>query len=193
MIYSKEYNYLCFQIPHTGSTSMGRWCVSKYNGKKAGLKHQSLIPKEINKNVFKFCLIRNPYDRLFTWWWFDKEKGSNSSFVDFLKFIIDRKDINANDPGLKNPRFYMNQSSWIKETGAKWLKLEDVIKEPEKCLIDFLPFVNKKNYKHFPHYNKTKTRPRIHLKEYFKNDLENVLYLVRKYCTEDFETFGYTL
>ena len=193
MIYSDKYKYLCFQIPHTGSTSMGNWCVKHNKGKKIGKKHQSKIPDFIDDSIYKFSLVRNPYNRLFTWWWFDKERGSTVTFENFMKFLISRKDKEANDPGLKNPRFYMNQTSWIKETGANWIKLEDVIGNPENCLVKSLPFLNKNKYKPFPHSNKTKTRPNMHLKEYFKNDLDKVLGLVYEYCEEDFTKFGYDL
>lgn len=189
MIGSREFKYICLQIPHTGSTSMAQWCKRYYGGVHFGYKHEYRIPPGPAEKWFRFCLVRNPYDRILTWWWHGLERGSELSIAEFLDFIIDRKDIMCRDKGLKIPRFYMNQTAWIEETGATPLRLEDVINTKGEVLKR-LPFVKNTGAIRFPHLNRTKTKPRAPVKEYIA-DRPDLIDKIFEHSGPDFKRFGY--
>lgn len=187
MIASDNFNFVCIQIPHTGSTSMGRWCRGFYAGRKIQTKHEWRVPDEL-QSYFKFTLVRNPYDRMFTWWWFTKERDNDQrSFSEFMEYML---DVKANPPNdvLRVPNFFDPQYRWVERAGVDlWIRLKDL---PD-ALCD-LPFTGgrDRSISQFPHKNKTTTKPAKDPKEYFtRKELD----LVVEHSRKDFEVFGYEI
>ena len=51
------------------------------------------IPKNILDNYFKFCIIRNPYNKLYSAWNFIKERHGYSDVNDFIKYKLNEEFI----------------------------------------------------------------------------------------------------
>lgn len=187
MIVSELHKFVCIQIPHTGSTSMGRWCIVYYDGMKIKTKHEWRVPDDL-QYYFKFALVRNPYDRMFTWWWFSKERDNDQrSFTEFMEYMLEVKENPPNDI-LQVPNFFDPQHMWIDRADIDmWVRLEDL-----PGVLRGLPFTRKLDHalRNFPHKNITTTKPNVDPKEYFtREDLDMVVAHSRK----DFEVFGYEI
>jgi len=185
MVVSQQHRFVGIQIPHTGSTSFGVWCRRYFEARKIQSKHAWRVPEKF-EHYPRYCLVRNPYERMLTWWWFGKERGSeNVSFEQFMEFIIERREWapEAMDGRLKIPEFYQPQFMWIERTRIDdWVKLEEV---PQG--LSRFPFVGKK-VPPFPHRNRTVTKPRVSAYDYLSDSQKR---LVLEYCEKDFEVFGY--
>ena len=121
----------------------------------------------------KFTIIRNPYDKMVSWYFYLKRNlGENYNIVEFNDWIIDPlKFWHADDP----VSFLKNQHEWIDDTVVV-IKYENLNKEINNFFnkkID-LPVMNKSNHKHY-------------LKYYNKKSL-NIIYNRYK---EDFKKFNY--
>jgi hypothetical protein len=191
MIVSDVHKVVSIAIPHTGSTSLSVWLKKHWAGRSRGQKHDWRVPEQL-KNYTRITLVRNPYERMFCWWWFDNRHRQKhgepwQSFEDFMHFMIARREIAPREEyeegPLVIPEFYMPQVSWLFKAGIQhWIRLEDI---PDA--LHGLPFVNGR-FPGFPHENKSPNRPRIPFKQYFGRKQQE---LVLEYCREDFEELGY--
>lgn len=189
MVVSKMKNFVYVQIPHTGSTSMAIWLRRHFGGNRILSKHSWRIPKP-HRSCFKFTMVRNPYERMFTWWWFGLERDEyKPTFEEFMEFMLERKEVakvgEGKDGKLQIPEFYTPQVRWVRDIPAdQWIRLEDI---GGGGALASLPFTDKRIPK-FPHRNKTETRPRVPFLEYFT---EGQARMVLEHSGEDFEAFGY--
>ena len=101
MVYCEERKLLFVHIPKTGGTTIEREmdcvCSSKGYGVKAGKAMQHYTCNEYHKNVpftddyWKFSIVRNPYSRFISDFFYNKERLR----VNFFDVIIFFKDFNS--------------------------------------------------------------------------------------------------
>ena len=129
--------------------------------------------KEVYDSYSKFTIIRNPYDKMVSWYFYLKRNlGEDYNIIEFNKWIKDpSKFWHINDP----ISFLKPQCDWIDETVSiiKYENLNEELDNFFKEKID-LPVTNKSNHEHYLTY-------------YNKESL-NIIYNRYK---KDFEKFNY--
>lgn len=163
------------------------------------------VSKEIYDSYFKFAIVRNPIDRLYSTYKY-KRYNDYLSFDDFIKLKLE-EFINSESEGY----FYKSQYDYIYKDGKL---LVDFIGRLESLGQDF-EFVQKKLAVHLElkHYNKSKKSEGIfnYIKSYAKSirdtqawgkfshkqnnkELSKVsLSIIKKHYHKDFDVFNYTI
>ncbi|EDN71179.1 conserved hypothetical protein [Beggiatoa sp. PS] len=158
------------------------------------------IDSDIFKNYTKFCVVRNPYDRMLSWYFrfkhgfgkdaitlSDKTVGDqvtnkvNKNANNFEEFVMLPKN---HESGLFK-RFYANQLDYISD---QKLILADRILKFENLTNDFDNLAKEIGFEgSLPHINKTVGR------ENYRKDYNDITKsLIFKRFHKDFEYFGYT-
>ena len=98
MIVSTNYSVIFIHIQKTAGTSITEFMLSHLMAIRNGGKHEyahevkSRIPTEVWDNFFKFSFVRNPWDRLASWYLHIKKhytKPGDNPFFDYLISIGD--------------------------------------------------------------------------------------------------------
>lgn len=177
----KKKDLLFIHIPKTGGTSIldkidqSMWKKTMFYG------HDPLFCIEKNndiKNVFSFCVVRNPYERTFSYYnHFKKINNLNCSFLQFLN-IIKIKKFFPNTPMIVFP-----QSFYVYDLNGS-ISIDKIYKyekfyEIENDLGLKFKILNKGNY----------------LKKDYKKAYENkdCVNLVQHLFSVDFINFNYNL
>ena len=195
---SKEYKTVFIHIPKNAGTSICKF----FQEKQISICEQPKLHSDINdikngfpqayKNYRKFAVVRNPYDRMVSWYFYLRENAKLQRDFDFdLIFSCDF------DEWLKNPTKYWLpmgrlktsrktnkeysfsflecQHVWLDDT-VKVLKYENLNEELNSFFGEEinLPIMNKTNHKHYL--------------EYYDKESLDVVY--NKY-KEDFEKYNY--
>ena len=196
----KDKNILFIHVPKTAGTTIetalgGRSKEHLYDasGKLPDqiVTRQHLFASEYRKytgdaeydNLYKFSVVRNPYDRLVSAYHFISknkyvpQKIKNMSFDEFVKATLPMSDIERRYlfDGHLEP-----QIKYIDEDNIKIFKFEKL----KSCFTSlnkkFGPLV-------FEHHLKSDRRP---WKKYYTPELKELVY---NFYKEDFDRFGYTL
>ena len=112
MIICDKKKFIFIHIPKNSGTEMTKELKKTYkdttllmncerNGINIGIDKMHLyydvidkfIPKNILDNYFKFCIIRNPYNKLYSAWNFIKERHGYNDVNDFVKYKLDKEFI----------------------------------------------------------------------------------------------------
>jgi hypothetical protein len=112
MIICDEAKFIFIHIPKNSGTSMSNELIKKYKnsqlimscertGNNIGIDKMHLyydtiynfIPKNIVDTYIKFCIIRNPYNKLYSAWFFIKERHGYNNVNDFIKYKLDEQFI----------------------------------------------------------------------------------------------------
>ena len=112
MIICDNKEFIFIHIPKNSGTEMTKALEKTYkdtkllmlcerDGINIGIDKMHLyydvIDKYISKNIlnkyFKFCIIRNPYNKLYSAWNFIKERHGYNDVNDFVKYKLDEKFI----------------------------------------------------------------------------------------------------
>lgn len=202
MIINKGWVYV--RVPRTASSSMSavfapyheksydKYSVSDYykGEKKYGFdmsgKHFTMdhiyksFPGIVDKKSFAF--VRNPYDRIVSYYYHYKQKRSVGSFENFvLKFIRDNKKLSAYP-------FWTNQNKWLTING---LICVDKIGRFEKLKEHFSKitkeYTGKDLYNKLPH--KKKSQEKKDYKTYYTTKTQEIVY---QNCKKDFNMFNYS-
>ena len=112
MIICDKNNFIFIHIPKNSGTAMTEaiqenykdtkllmWCDR--SGPNIGIDKMHLyyeviekfIPKNILDKYLKFCIIRNPYNKLYSAWNFIKERHGYKDINDFVKYKLDEEFI----------------------------------------------------------------------------------------------------
>jgi hypothetical protein len=148
------------------------------------LIQNGIVNKEFFENSFKFCFVRNPWDRLVSLFFYRK---LNKEYKDFQEFCLDFQDRKIEPIGLYNSRLnsqFNDQISWLMDGRGRLLV--DFIGRFERLEEDFskicrilrvrnsLPHRNRSNHSGYrKYYNKTSAE------------------IIRKKYIRDVEFFGY--
>ena len=172
-----KYKAIFIHIPKNAGTS-----IEEYFGNESfriqPSKHADVheIKKKFKNsynNYKKFTIIRNPYDKMVSWYFYLKRNlGENYNIVEFNEWIKEPSSFwHANDP----ISYLKPQCDWIDNT-VEIIKFENINKELNSFFnkkID-LPITNKSN--------------RNHYLEYYNNNSLDIIY--NKY-KKDFKKFNY--
>jgi hypothetical protein len=112
MIICDEKKFVFIHIPKNSGTAMTKELQKTYkdtqllmfcerDGINIGIDKMHLyydvidkfIPKNILDKYFKFCIIRNPYNKLYSAWNFIKERHGYSDVNDFIKYKLNEEFI----------------------------------------------------------------------------------------------------
>jgi len=174
-------NLLFLHIWKTGGSSMKNFFQNHEKSKHASHQMCYQIIDEIGIEKYKkfvtFTVVRNPYDRVVSIYFYRKQqcKNINCSFEDFLKSDKFKKHI---------PMYY--HITYNGDVLCKYiLKLENIKEDLKNMLkeekID-------KSVEHFPKVRSS--RHKIYL-EYYKD--RELIDIVNEYYKTDFELFGYEM
>tara|TARA_R100001244_G_C5103168_1_gene119332 strand:- start:39 stop:578 length:540 start_codon:yes stop_codon:yes gene_type:complete len=154
----EKYKTIFIHIPKTAGTSIeeyfGNESVRIQPNKHADIYEIKKKFKNSYNNYKKFTIIRNPYDKMVSWYFYLKRNlGENYKIIDFNKWTKDPSKLwHADDP----ISYLKPQHEWVDDT-VKTIKFENINKE----LNDFfqkdikLPIINKSNHDHYSiYYNK---------------------------------------
>lgn len=186
---SNKHKFIFIHIPKTGGTSIEK----AFNQNLVGEKHRTMTQYEniLDTNIdqyFLFSVIRNPWDRMVSYWNWRQGKywapidGKMNIFSEWLKYVmsLNLKKESSND-------FKMAISSQFSSLKNK----------KNKIILDLIRFENLQNdfnsvcdkigipQQQLPHYNKAKHK---HYTEYYDDKTRQI---VAEKFAKDIEYFGY--
>ena len=172
-----EHKAIFIHIPKNAGTSIETYFA---NGsvRIQPAKHADIYEiKRKFKNSYndykKFTIIRNPYDKMVSWYFYLKRNvGENHNIIEFSDWIKDPSKLwHANDPiSFLNPQYV-----WIDDT-VEIIKFENLKKDINKFFqkeID-LPITNKSNHENYLEYYNQKSLDIIYKR--YKKDFEKFNY-----------------
>ena len=98
MIVSAKHRYCYLTAPKTASKSLRQLFMTRFGGVTRGAFHQNLFVKP-SPGWFVFGVVRNPYARLVSWWWFtarsrlkkqpkaERDYWEGKGLADFIRYI----------------------------------------------------------------------------------------------------------
>lgn len=184
-----KYKTIFFHIPKTGGNSIYKSLFNKEVwGHRDVFYYRFVFGKKKFNEYFKFCLVRNPYDRVYSAYCFLKKGGMNKndqlfnsnylshydSFEDFVKNGLSKKEI-------INWVHFKPQCSFIKDKKGKIVV--DFVGKLENIESDFnrLKHILNKENAELSHLNKSK-KDKIELSNSSKHIIETIY-------KEDFQLF----
>ena len=188
-----EYKTIFIHIPKTGGNSIYKALFSKEsNGHIRWSQYQKKNRKKFQE-FFKFAVVRNPWDRLVSAFFYLKKGGMNSldkkwaedniqeykTFDEFVKRWINQKNIFSY-------AHFKPQSYWICDENNKIMV--DFIARIETIDEDFLFLSNKIDSKQ-ESLKKLNSVSRLDYRKYYNDKTINIVKNVYK---NDIELFGYT-
>jgi hypothetical protein len=94
MLFSK-YNCIFIHVSKTGGTSIERFFESRGDEYVYATKHAvahiaiKIFGRDTWEKSFKFSFVRNPWDRIYSWWYNKAGDVSKSKFLKYLKNLPD--------------------------------------------------------------------------------------------------------
>jgi len=174
-----KYRSIFIHIPKNAGTSIEAFFANN-SFRIQPNKHADIFEikrkfKNSYNNYRKFTIIRNPYDKMVSWYFYLKRNlGENHNVVKFNEWIKDPTKLWH----IEDPISYLKpQHEWIDET-VEILRFENLNKELNKFFgIEIeLPITNKSNHNHYL--------------DYYNEESLNIIY--NKY-KKDFEKYNYKL
>ena len=172
-----RHKVIFIHIPKNAGTSIeeyfGNESVRIQPNKHADIYEIKRKFKNSYNNYRKFTIIRNPYDKMVSWYFYLKRNlGEKYKVIEFNEWIKDPlKFWHVDDP----VSYLKPQPEWVDNT-VEIIKFENLNEELNKFFNEkiYLPITNKSNHDHY-------------LKYYNKESL-NIIYNRYK---KDFEKFNY--
>tara|TARA_R100000995_G_scaffold75309_1_gene44617 strand:+ start:49 stop:588 length:540 start_codon:yes stop_codon:yes gene_type:complete len=173
----KEHKVVFIHIPKSAGTSIesffGNSSFVIQPGKHDNVHDIKRRFPNAYKNYRKFAIIRNPYDKMVSWYFYLKRNlGEELNTVSFNEWLIDPLKLwHVDDP----ISFLDLQCTWIDET-VEIIKYENLKKE----INDFfgkninLPVLNKSNHEHYSRYYDKKSSDFVY--EKYKEDFKKFNY-----------------
>jgi chondroitin 4-sulfotransferase 11 len=176
---SHKLKLIFIHIPKTGGTSLVTKLDNYHSDKYYNKNHLNMkyyiekYPKLLIKNYYKITIVRNPFDRLVSWWFYCKSLNLNEGKMTFKEFIIHRK-------GSTQLKYLFDENNNI--TIDKIIKFENYQHEInelfKKCNLDIKMDI---------HTLKTNTN-RKHYSYYYDEECIN---LVNTFFKEELDLFNY--
>jgi len=190
MLISHKYKFIFIHIQKTAGTSISSvldsYCEESYPLMKhaSAVKIQEKFGSDVWSEYFKFSFIRNPYERLLSWYnMIDKSRGNSNpnpfhaqiqkNIHSFGDFIMQKKDF-INDSKL--PRQRITQFQKISNNG--------------EVIIDFVGRYENIN-KDFSHICRKLNIPEIELPIINKFDHQNYINYYTKEMVDEVNSFAY--
>ncbi|MDX1701280.1 MAG: sulfotransferase family 2 domain-containing protein [Melioribacteraceae bacterium] len=176
-------HFMFFGNHKAGLTSVNRWLLKdravpwKGNHKKYRKMFKLMSDKDL-ENIFKFTIVRNPFDRTVSAFFYLKKHGiiPKKSFSEFIKEDFSKEGISING------HFHMQTPSAFYE-GEQFV---DFIAKLENIKKDWKNISSKIKCLHvLPHKNRTRHNP---YKTYYD---EESIQIVSEIYAEDLKNFGY--
>ena len=172
----EEHKAIFIHIPKNAGTSI-ETLFANNSFKIQPYKHADIYEiknkfPEIYDSYRKFTIIRNPYDKMVSWYFYLKKNLGDYDVIEFNEWIKDpSKFWHANDP----ISFLKPQCDWVDET-VIIIKYENLDKGLNKFFNEkiSLPVTNKSDRNHFS--------------DYYNEDSLNIIYDRYK---EDFKKYNY--
>ena len=151
----KDYKTIFIHIPKNAGTSIETLFENRsfqiQPKKHADINEIKKCFPEVYKSHRKFTIIRNPYDKMVSWYFYLKRNlGDDYDVIDFNEWIKDPLKLwHIDDPVC----FLDPQHVWVDET-VEIIKYENLNKELNEFFgeeID-LPVINKSNHDHYSTY-----------------------------------------
>lgn len=78
-VFVESKNLIFVHVPKTGGTSIAKWLVTNCNGVKGRRVHSPLnsLKTEFNQDAFSFAVVRNPWDRMLSYYFYIKASTKN--------------------------------------------------------------------------------------------------------------------
>lgn len=196
MVYCHDRQVIFIHIPKTGGTTVElelglfdhKHGYGVVNGK--ALQHLiwkdyvSILGLDTFNNYFKFAIVRNPYDRIVSEYYWCPDKGigykGGQSFDEFLDYCQDVIDNKAYDRTIHHDH-YMYQSDFIFEGDTCMVDILFKFEQFDK-VKKFLTVVT--SNKHIPQHNKGHIK-KLELTDRQKDKIYNIYKI-------DFERLGYS-
>ena len=144
----------------------------------------AIMKKDFFENAFKFCFVRNPWDRLVSLFFY---RGLHEKYESFRQFCMTFKDEGIEPIGLYNSKLnsqFNDQINWI--IGRNGKLLVDFIGRYERVEEDFEKICSILGIrKKLPHKNVTR---HLNYKEYYD---PLTIEIVREKYRRDIEFLGY--
>lgn len=201
MIVNNKYKFVFVHIQKTAGTSITKLLFELEKTEHLKHYHSFIGSTNISEydNFFKFCFVRNPFDRIISWYNMMVNKGihndfsqyllSNSkNFSDFLNlteviFETNPLECNGNDPYPKSISF--NQIDYISDNDGNILV--DFIGRFENINEDYNNIMEKIGVTNLPLLHLNKFDHKDYRTYYTDKDIEKVYNMYKK----DIELFGY--
>ena len=198
MIVSHESRYVYIALPKTACQAISQWLHLHYKGEYVPPMTHRWWPPERCEDYLVFTVVRNPYERCFSGWWWGcqcpvrkqvaEARGDIAefwgwSFDRFMRRRIEKRDDPPRNPETGGPNVYMPQIQFFRLSGASRVFHYENLDELEE-----LPFVGE--WHPIERRNVTQTKPTRSFFDYFADDPQ-AEQLVWDYCAEDFDAFGY--
>ena len=216
MLLSNEHKFFFMHIPKTGGTSLRNalntliQSPQPYTERDMEKKHRPahLVKDETDNwdNLWKFTFIRNPYDRMVSYYTFYRmprqfpymhrtRKAANElSFSDWIRYLKNKEFVRLGDhPPRKIPMWRRPQVDYIFKDG---IQLIDYIGRYETLQEDYLNIANKlelnkdisiwKHQRELKHYNSSKRLEDFRL--YYDEDARSI---VKWWFMRDIKQFNY--
>tara|TARA_R100000781_G_scaffold85857_1_gene52864 strand:+ start:108 stop:647 length:540 start_codon:yes stop_codon:yes gene_type:complete len=173
----EEHKAVFIHIPKNAGTSI-ETLFANNSFKIQPYKHANIheIKKkfpEVYNSYRKFTIIRNPYDKMVSWYFYLKKQiGENHKIIEFSKWIKEPSKLwHINDPTY----FLDPQHTWLDDT-VTLIKYENLDEELNQFFGEDinLPITNKSDHNHFT--------------SYYDKESSNIIYNRYK---EDFEKYNY--
>ena len=173
----EEHKAIFIHIPKNAGTSIetlfGNSSFRIQPDKHANIHEIKKKFPKVYDSYRKFTIIRNPYDKMVSWYFYLKRNlGENYDIIDFKEWIKDPSIFwHVDDP----ISYLKPQHTWVDET-VKIIKFENLNKELNEFFkekID-LPVINKSNHDHHSTYYNRESLDIIY--DRYKEDFERYNY-----------------
>jgi hypothetical protein len=194
---SHAHKFIFIHIPKTGGTSIEKVFKKQIKNNRKHLtffQYENELKSEIEK-YFIFSVIRNPWDRLVSYWKYRQGKihapidGKMNIFDDWLKFIssLNLDDLHGKTEKSNIPDFRMGLDSQFNSLINKQNKINVNLVRFENLQNDFNTICDKIGIKrhHLPHKNKSRHK---HYTEYYNEETKQIV--AEKYA-KDIKYFDY--
>ena len=192
-----KHKFIFIHIPKTGGTSIELTFKKRIKGSHKHLTlfdYENELKTEIEK-YFVFSVIRNPWDRLVSYWKYRQGKphapidGKLNEFDKWLKFIssLDLNNLNGKTARGNIPDFRMGLDLQFNSLLNKKNEINVNLIRFENLQEDFNTICDKIGIpqQQLPHKNATKHK---HYTEYYDDETREIV--AEKYA-KDIENFGY--
>ena len=192
-----KHKFIFIHIPKTGGTSIEKVFKKQIKNNRKHLtffQYENELKSEIEK-YFIFSVIRNPWDKLVSYWKYRQGKrhapidGKLTRFDDWLKFIssLNLDDLHGKTEKSNIPDFRMGLDLQFNSLINKQNKINVNLVRFENLQNDFNTICDKIGIKrhHLPHKNKSRHK---HYTGYYNEKTKQIV--AEKYA-KDIEYFNY--